>query len=80
MHTVQILSLSFLHYTASHRSIPNVEGVANNYNSCIYENVCVSNFKYHVNVLFIHIFFICLSKNSLHLLDTWPITVPHADK
>jgi hypothetical protein len=52
-------------------------GVANNYTLCIYENV--SEFKYHVSVLFIQIFFICLSKNSLHLLYTWPITVPHGD-
>jgi hypothetical protein len=27
-------------------------GVANNYTVCIYENVCVSNFKYNVSFLF----------------------------
>jgi hypothetical protein len=42
--------------------------------------IYVSKFKCHVSVLFIQILFIYLSKNSLLLLDLWPITVPHGVK
>jgi hypothetical protein len=59
---------------------PKRRGGGNNRTLCIYENVCVYNFKYHVSVLFIQIFFIPFSKNFLHLVDTRPVTVPHGDK